>query len=143
MRRRIDATRWPDRETVDDDSQGVPVATMRALAGYWAGTTTGASVEARLNALPQFRRDRRARHHFLHVRSRHAHALPLMVTHGWPGSIVEQFEDHRAARGSDGPRRQPGDAFHVVIPSLPGYGFSGKPAESGWDPARSRAPGSS
>jgi pimeloyl-ACP methyl ester carboxylesterase len=135
--RRIDATRWPERETVDDDSQGVPLATMQELARYWAMDYDWRKVEAKLNALPQFVTEIDGLDiHFLHVRSQHADALPLIVTHGWPGSIIEQLKiiepltDPTSHGGSEA------DAFHVVIPSLPGHGFSAKPTTTGWDPVR-------
>ena len=137
MRRRIEATRWPERETVDDDSQGVPLATMQELARYWATDYDWRRCEAKLNALPNFLTEIDGLDiHFIHVRSRHEDALPLIVTHGWPGSIVEQLKiiepltDPTAHGGSEA------DAFHVVIPSLPGHGFSGKPTATGWDPVR-------
>ena len=137
LRRRIGATRWPEGETVDDDSQGVPLATMQALAGYWATTHDWRKVEATLNSLPQFMTEIDGLElHFLHVRSPHENALPLIVTHGWPGSIIEQLKligpltDPTSHGGSEA------DAFHVVIPSLPGHGFSAKPTTTGWDPRR-------
>jgi pimeloyl-ACP methyl ester carboxylesterase len=137
LRRRIEATRWPERETVDDDSQGVPLATMQELARYWAADYDWRRVEAKLNALPQFTTEIDGLDiHFLHVRSQHEDALPLIVTHGWPGSIIEQLKiigpltDPTSHRGSEA------DAFHVVIPSLPGHGFSAKPTATGWDPMR-------
>ena len=135
MRRRVAATRWPDRETVDDDSQGVRLATMQELAQYWATDYDWGSCEARLNALPNFVTEIDGLDiHFVHVRSQHEDALPLIVTHGWPGSIIEQMKiigpltDPTAHGGTDA------DAFHVVIPSLPGHGFSAKPTTTGWDP---------
>ncbi|ABB06752.1 epoxide hydrolase family protein [Burkholderia lata] len=137
LRRRIDATRWPEPETVADASQGVPLATMRKLARYWATDYDWRKMEARLNALPQFVTEIDGLDiHFIHVRSRHPDALPIIVTHGWPGSIIEQLKiigpltDPTAYGGTAS------DAFDVVIPSLPGYGLSGKPAATGWDPAR-------
>jgi len=137
LRRRIDATRWPERETVDDDSQGVPLATMQELARYWATEHDWRACEAKLNALPQFRTEIDGLDiHFIHVRSQHEDALPLIVTHGWPGSIIEQLKiigpltDPTSHGGSEA------DAFHVVIPSLPGHGFSAKPTATGWDPTR-------
>jgi pimeloyl-ACP methyl ester carboxylesterase len=137
LRRRIGATRWPERETVDDDSQGVPLATMQALARYWASEHDWRKCEARLNALPQFLTEVDGLDiHFIHVRSQHADALPLIVTHGWPGSIIEQLKiigplaDPTSHGGSGA------DAFHLVIPSLPGHGFSAKPTQVGWDPMR-------
>ncbi|SFS12466.1 Pimeloyl-ACP methyl ester carboxylesterase [Granulicella pectinivorans] len=137
LRRRILATRWPDRETVDDASQGVRLATMQKLAKYWATSFDWRKVEARLNALPQFVTTIDGVNiHFIHVRSKHAHALPILITHGWPGSIIEQMKiigpltDPTAFGGSAD------DAFDVVIPSLPGHGFSGTPTVTGWDPVR-------
>src|SRR3954452_20850103 len=137
LRRRIAATRWPERETVDDDSQGVPLATMQELARYWATDYDWRRCEADLNGLPNFLTEIDGLDiHFIHVRSRHEDALPLIVTHGWPGSIVEQLKiiepltDPTAHGGSEA------DAFHLVIPSLPGHGFSAKPVGTGWDPAR-------
>ncbi len=137
LRRRIDATRWPEPETVDDESQGVPLATMQELARYWATDYDWRKVEAKLNALPQFVTEIDGLDiHFLHVRSQHEDALPLIVTHGWPGSIIEQLKiigpltDPTSHGGSEA------DAFHVVIPSLPGHGFSAKPTATGWDPVR-------
>jgi len=137
LRRRIDATRWPERETVDDDSQGVPLATMQELARYWATDYDWRKCEARLHALPQFTTEIDGLDlHFIHVRSQHQDALPLVVTHGWPGSIIEQLKligpltDPTSHGGSQT------DAFHVVIPSLPGHGFSAKPTATGWDPTR-------
>jgi pimeloyl-ACP methyl ester carboxylesterase len=138
LRRRIAATRWPDHETVDDESQGVQLATMQALARYWGTDYDWRKVNARLKALPQFVTNIDGLDiHFIHVRSKHANALPIIVTHGWPGSIIEQLKiigpltDPTAYYGG-----KPEDAFDVVIPSLPGYGFSGKPTTTGWDPDR-------
>ena len=137
MRRRIKATRWPDRETVTDDSQGVPLATIQGLARYWGTGYDWRKCEAKLNALPQFITAIDGLDiHFIHVRSKHENALPLIVTHGWPGSIIEQLKiidplTHPTAHGGTAP-----DSFHLVIPSIPGYGFSGRPATTGWDPAR-------
>jgi pimeloyl-ACP methyl ester carboxylesterase len=137
LRRRIVATRWPSKELVGDRSQGVQLATLRALARFWAGEHGWRRCEARLNALPQFSTEiDGVEIHFIHVRSRHEDALPLIMTHGWPGSVVELLE-------TVGPLTDPtahgggaGDAFHLVLPSLPGYGFSGEPAELGWTQAR-------
>ena len=136
LRRRINATRWPDRETVTDQTQGVQLATVQALARYWATAYDWRKCQAQLNALPQFITEIDGLDiHFIHVRSKHENALPLIVTHGWPGSIVEQLKiidpltDPTAHGGSAS------DAFHLVIPSMPGYGFSGKPTTSGWDPS--------
>jgi pimeloyl-ACP methyl ester carboxylesterase len=137
MRRRIAATRWPERETVDDDSQGVPLAMMQELAGYWATDYDWSGCEARLNALPNYLTEIDGLDiHFIHVRSQHEGALPLIVTHGWPGSIIEQLKiigplTDPTSHGGDA-----ADAFHVVIPSLPGHGFSAKPTTTGWDPVR-------
>jgi pimeloyl-ACP methyl ester carboxylesterase len=137
MRRRIAATRWPERETVDDDSQGVPLATMQELARYWATDYDWSGCEARLNGLPNFLTEIDGLDiHLVHVRSQHEDALPLIVTHGWPGSIIEQLKiigpltDPTSHGGSEA------DAFHLVIPSLPGHGFSAKPTTTGWDPVR-------
>jgi pimeloyl-ACP methyl ester carboxylesterase len=137
MRRRIAAMRWPDRETVEDRSQGVQLATMRELARYWAEDYDWRTVEARLQGLPQFMTEIDGVDiHFIHVRSKHDAALPVIVTHGWPGSIIEQLKiigpltDPTANGGSAE------DAFDVVIPSLPGHGFSGRPMTVGWDPVR-------
>jgi pimeloyl-ACP methyl ester carboxylesterase len=137
LRRRVTATQWPERETVSDASQGVQLATMQALARYWATEYDWRACEARLNAVPNFITEIDGLDiHFIHVRSKHENALPLIVTHGWPGSIVEQMKiigpltDPTAHGGSAT------DAFHVVIPSMPGYGFSGKPATTGWGPDR-------
>jgi pimeloyl-ACP methyl ester carboxylesterase len=137
LRRRIKATQWPEEETVGDESQGVPLATMHKLARYWATQYDWRRVEARLNALPQFMTEIDGLDiHFIHVRSQHEDALPLIVNHGWPGSIIEQLKiierltDPMAHGGSAE------DSFDVVIPSMPGYGFSGKPTETGWAPER-------
>src|SRR5881394_3705538 len=137
LRRRINATKWPERETVPDASQGVQLATIQALARYWATEYDWRACEARLNAAPQFITEIDGLDiHFIHVRSKHENALPLIVTHGWPGSIIEQMKiigpltDPTAHGGSEA------DAFHLVIPSLPGHGFSAKPAATGWDPPR-------
>jgi pimeloyl-ACP methyl ester carboxylesterase len=137
LRRRIAATRWPDKETVPDPSQGVQLATMQKLVRYWGTDYDFRRFEARLNALPQFMTEIDGLDiHFIHVQSRHDNALPLIITHGWPGSVIEMLKvvgpltDPTAHGGSAS------DAFHLVIPSLPGYGFSGKPTTPGWDPAR-------
>jgi pimeloyl-ACP methyl ester carboxylesterase len=137
LRRRVNATRWPERETVTDDSQGVPLATMQELARYWGSDYDWRKCEERLSALPHFITEIDGLDiHFIHVRSQHEDALPLIVTHGWPGSIIEQMKiigplTNPTAHGGDA-----SDAFHLVIPSLPGYGFSGKPTATGWDPQR-------
>jgi pimeloyl-ACP methyl ester carboxylesterase len=134
LRRRIAATRWPSRELVDDRSQGVQLATMKELARYWTTDYDWRACEARLNALPQFTTEIDGVDiHFIHVKSPHEDALPLIMTHGWPGSVVELLETvgpltDPTAHGGDA-----GDAFHLVLPSLPGYGFSGEPRELGWD----------
>src|SRR5918994_1457888 len=137
LRRRIDATRWPERETVDDDSQGVPLATMQELARYWATEYDWRKCEARLNALPQFITAIDGLDiHFIHVRSKHEKALPLIVSHGWPGSIIEQLKIIDPLTNPTAHDGGESDAFHVVIPSMPGYGFSGKPTTPGWGPER-------
>jgi pimeloyl-ACP methyl ester carboxylesterase len=137
LRRRIEATRWPTRELVEDRSQGVQLATARALADYWIGEYDFGRVEERLNAQPQFTTEiDGVEIHFIHVRSQHEGALPLIMTHGWPGSVIEMID-------SVGPLTDPTahggsaeDAFHLVLPSLPGYGFSGEPADLGWELGR-------
>jgi pimeloyl-ACP methyl ester carboxylesterase len=137
LRRRILATRWPERETVSDSSQGVRLATMQRLAHYWATDYDWRKVEARLNALPQFATEIDGLEiHFIHVRSRNHNALPMIVTHGWPGSVIEQMKiiDPLTNPTAHGARAE--DAFDLVIPSLPGYGFSAKPSSTGWDPQR-------
>jgi pimeloyl-ACP methyl ester carboxylesterase len=135
LRRRLAATRWPDRETVNDDSQGVPLATMQDLARHWASDYDWRKVEARLNALPQFMTGIDGLDiHFLHVRSKHENAFPLIVTHGWPGSVIEQLKIIDPLTNPTAHGASASDAFHLVIPSLPGYGFSGKPAATGWGP---------
>jgi pimeloyl-ACP methyl ester carboxylesterase len=137
LRRRIEATRWPERETVADDSQGVPLATMQDLARYWATDYDWRRCEARLNALPNFLTEIDGLDiHFIHVRSRHEDALPLIVTHGWPGSVVEQLKIIEPLTDPASHEGSAEDAFHVVIPSLPGHGFSAKPTSTGWDPVR-------
>ena len=137
LRRRIAATKWPGRETVTDASQGVQLATTQKLARYWATTYDWRKFEARLNALPQFTTKIDGLDiHFIHVRSKHANALPLIITHGWPGSIVELLKviDPLTNPTAHGGRAE--DSFDVVIPSMPGHGFSGKPNSTGWDPVR-------
>jgi pimeloyl-ACP methyl ester carboxylesterase len=137
MKRRIAATRWPERETVADPSQGVQLATMQELAQYWANSHDWRKGEARLNALPQFLTNIDGLDiHFIHVRSPHPTALPLIVTHGWPGSIIEQLKIVDPLTNPTAHGGAASDAFHLVIPSLPGYGFSAKPNAPGWDPAR-------
>jgi pimeloyl-ACP methyl ester carboxylesterase len=137
LRRRINATRWPDRETVTDQTQGVQLATVQALARYWATEYDWRKCEARLNALPQFVTEIDGLDiHFIHVRSKHDNALPLIVTHGWPGSVVEQLKIVEPLTDPTAHGGSASDAFHLVIPSMPGYGYSGKPTETGWGPAR-------
>jgi len=137
LRTRIKATRWPERETVTDDSQGVRLALMQALAQHWATDYDWRKCETRLNALPQFITEIDGLDiHFIHVRSRHEDALPLIVTHGWPGSIIEQLKIIDPLTNPTAHGASASDAFHLVIPSLPGHGFSGKPTSTGWDPAR-------
>ena len=137
LRRRIAATRWPEQETVTDASQGVQLATMQKLARYWATDYDWRKVEARLNALPQFITEIDGLDiHFIHVRSKHENALPLIVTHGWPGSVIEQLKIIDPLTNPTAHGGSASDAFHLVIPSMPGYGFSGKPTTTGWDPTR-------
>ena len=137
LRRRIKATRWPDRETVGDATQGVQLATTEALARYWSTEYDWRKAEARLNALPQFITQVDGLDiHFIHVRSKHENALPLIVTHGWPGSVVEQLKIIEPLTNPTAHGASAADAFDVVIPSLPGYGFSGKPTTTGWGPER-------
>ena len=137
LRRRVNATRWPERETVADDSQGVPLALVQDLARYWGSDYDWRKCEGKLNGLPQFMTEIDGLDiHFIHVRSPHPGALPLIVTHGWPGSVIEQLKiigplTDPAAHGASA-----ADAFDLVIPSLPGYGFSAKPAATGWDLSR-------
>jgi pimeloyl-ACP methyl ester carboxylesterase len=137
LRRRINATRWPDRETVTDDAQGVQLAVMQELARYWATGYDWRKCEARLNALPQFVTEIDGLDvHFIHVRSKHENAMPLIVTHGWPGSVIEQLKIIDPLTNPTAYGGQASDAFHLVIPSLPGFGFSGKPTTPGWGPER-------
>jgi hypothetical protein len=137
LRRHIAATRWPSRELVKDRSQGVDLATIQELASYWTADHDWRKCEARLNAVPQFTTEIDGEDiHFIHVKSPHADALPLIITHGWPGSVIELLEvigplSDPAAHGGHA-----GDAFDLVLPLLPGYGFSAEPAETGWDPGR-------
>src|ERR1700728_4813541 len=141
LRRRIEATKWPERETVTDATQGVQLATTEALARYWASDYDWRKVEAKLNALPQFKtRIDGLDIHFIHVRSRHENALPLIVTHGWPGSIIEQLKIIDPLTNPTAYGANASDAFDIVIPSLPGYGFSGKPTVTGWDIAHIARP---
>jgi pimeloyl-ACP methyl ester carboxylesterase len=135
LRRRINTTRWPERETVNDASQGVQFATMQALARYWATDYDWRKIEAKLSALPQFMTEIDGLDiHFIHVRSKHDNALPLIVTHGWPGSIIEQMKIIDPLTNPTAHGGTASDAFHLVIPSIPGYGYSGKPTTTGWDP---------
>jgi len=137
LRRRVNATRWPERETVTDDSQGVRLAMMQELARYWGTEHDWRKCEATLNALPNFMTEIDGLDiHFIHVRSQHPGALPLIVTHGWPGSIIEQLKIIEPLTNPTAHGASAADAFHVVIPSLPGHGFSAKPVTTGWDPVR-------
>jgi pimeloyl-ACP methyl ester carboxylesterase len=137
LRRRIEAMRWPSRELVDDRSQGVQLATLQALARYWTTEYDWRRCEARLNALPQFTTEiDGVEIHFIHVRSRHEDALPLIMTHGWPGSVIELLDTVGPLTDPTAHGGTPEDAFHLVLPSLPGYGFSGEPAELGWESGR-------
>ncbi|MFI5272881.1 MAG: epoxide hydrolase family protein [Ktedonobacterales bacterium] len=137
LRRRVAAMRWPDKETVADQSQGVRLATTRELARYWATEYDWRKVEAKLNALPQFVTEIDGLDiHFIHVRSQHDGALPLIVTHGWPGSVIEQLKIIEPLTNPTAHGGRAADAFDVVIPSLPGHGFSAKPTTTGWDPIR-------
>ncbi len=137
LRARIEATRWPEKEPVADYSEGVPLATMQKLARYWATEYDWRKVEARLKALPQFITEIDGLDiHFIHVRSKHEDALPVIITHGWPGSVIEQLKIVDPLVNPTAYGGEASDAFHVVIPSMPGYGFSGKPTETGWDQAR-------
>jgi pimeloyl-ACP methyl ester carboxylesterase len=137
LRRRLAATRWPDQETVTDESQGVPLATLQDLVRTWQKDYDWRKVEAKLNALPQFITAIDGLDiHFIHVRSKHDNALPLIVTHGWPGSVIEQLKIIGPLTNPTAHGASASDAFHLVIPSMPGYGFSGKPTTTGWDPNR-------
>ena len=137
LRRRIKATKWPERETVTDATQGVQLATTQKLARYWATEYDWRKIEARMNALPQFITEIDGLDiHFVHVRSKHANALPLIVTHGWPGSVIEQMKIIDPLVNPTAHGGSAADAFDVVIPSMPGYGYSGKPSTPGWDCVR-------
>jgi pimeloyl-ACP methyl ester carboxylesterase len=137
LRRRIDATRWPSKELVADRSQGVQLATLKELARYWATEYDWRKAEAKLNALPQFTTQIDGVDiHFIHVKSPHENALPLIMTHGWPGSVIELLETVGPLTDPTAHGGTPEDAFHLVLPSLPGYGFSGEPAELGWESGR-------
>src|SRR5258708_3567285 len=137
LRRRIAAMRWPEKETVADASQGVQLATTQQLAPYWATEYDWRKVEAKLNALPQFMTEIDGLDiHFIHVRSKHENALPLIVTHGWPGSIIEQLKIIGPLTDPTAYGAAAADAFDIVIPSQPDYGFSGNPTTTDWDPIR-------
>src|SRR6195952_1126361 len=137
LRKRVKAARWPDRETVKDPSQGVQLATMQSIARYWANEHDWRKIEAMLNAFPQFITEIDGLDiHFIHVRSKHEGALPMIVTHGWPGSIIEQLKIVEPLTNPVVHGAGAADAFHLVIPSLPGHGFSGKPTAPGWTPPR-------
>ena len=137
LRRRVKATRLPERETVSDFSQGVPLSTVEKLTRYWATEYDWRKLEARLNAVPNFITEIDGLDiHFIHVRSRHENALPVIITHGWPGSIVEQLKLVEPLTNPTAHGGSAADAFHVVIPSIPGYGFSGRPSGTGWGPER-------
>src|SRR5580765_3686532 len=135
LRRRINATRWPERETVADDTQGVQLATIQKLARYWATEHDWRKVEAKLDSYPHFITEIDGLDiHFMHIRSKHENALPVIVTHGWPGSVIEQLKIIEPLTNPMAHGGSAADAFHVVIPSLPGYGFSGKPTTPAWNP---------
>src|SRR5215207_3336350 len=137
LRRRIAATRWPSKELVEDRSQGVQRATIQALARYWQTDYDWRNAESKLNALPQFTTEIDGVDiHFIHVRSQHEDALPLIMTHGWLGSVIELLEAVGPLTDPTAHSGQAEDAFHLVLPSLPGYGFSGEPAELGWNVGR-------
>src|SRR6202011_3712421 len=137
LRTRINATKWPEQETVADATQGVQLATIQALARYWATEYDWRKIEAKISALPQFITEIDGLDiHFIHVRSKHENALPVIVTHGWPGSIIEQLKIIDPLTNPTAYGASASDAFHLVIPSLPGYGFSGKPTTTGWGPER-------
>ena len=137
LRRRIAATQWPDKETVDDGSQGPQLKKFQEIVRYWGTDYDWRKVEARLNALPMFITEIDGVDiHFIHVKSRHANALPLIITHGWPGSIIEQLKVIEPLTNPTAHGGQAEDAFHLVIPSMPGYGFSGRPKDKGWNPDR-------
>src|SRR5919112_816513 len=137
LRRRIEATRWPTKELVPDRSQGVQLATMQELARYWQTDYDWRKAETKLNALPQFTTEIDGVDiHFIHVKSQHENALPLIMTHGWPGSVIELLETIGPLTDPTAHGGQAQDAFHLVLPSLPGYGFSSEPAELGWDAGR-------
>jgi hypothetical protein len=144
LQRRIGANRWPSRELVTDRSQGVQLATIQALARYWATEYDWRRCEARLNALPQFKTEIDGLDiHFIHVESVHENALPLVITHGWPGSVIELLETVGPLTDPTAHGGRAEDAFHLVLPSIPGYGFSEEPTELGWGPIRTGRPGTS
>src|SRR5213076_1083584 len=137
LRQRLATTRWPERETVTDDTQGVQLGTIQELARYWMTDYDWRKCETKLNALPQFMTEIDGLDiHFIHVRSKHENALPLIVTHGWPGSVIEQLKIIDPLTNPTAHGASASDAFDLVIPSLPGHGFSGKPTTTGWDPVR-------
>src|SRR4029453_6167099 len=137
LRQRIAATRWPSKELVGDRSQGVQLATLQELARYWTTDYDWRKAEAKLNALPQFTTEiDGVEIHFIHVRSQHEDALPLIMTHGWPGSVIELLETAGPPTDPAAPGGTPGEAFPLGLPSMPGYGFSGEPAERGWNAGR-------
>src|ERR671918_149510 len=137
LRRRIEATQWPEKETVEDQSQGPRLATMQALARYWAEEYDWRKCEEKLKTLPHFITEIDGLDiHFIHVRPDHEDALPLIVTHGWPGSVIEQLKIIDPLTNPTAQGASASDAFDIVIPSMPGYGFSGKPTTTGWDPVR-------
>jgi pimeloyl-ACP methyl ester carboxylesterase len=137
LKKRLAATRWPEKETVADDSQGVPLAMLQDLVRTWRTEYDWRKIEARLNALPNFITEIDGLDiHFIHVRSKHDNALPMIVTHGWPGSVIEQMKIIDPLTNPTASGGSADDAFHLVIPSMPGYGFSGKPTSTGWDPVR-------
>ena len=137
LRVRINATRWPEREPVNDNSQGVQLATVQKLARYWATEYDWRKIEVKLNTVPNFITEIDGLDiHFIHARSKHENALPLIITHGWPGSIIQQLKVIEPLINPTAHGGKASDAFHVVMPSMPGYGFSGKPTTTGWDPAR-------
>ena len=137
LRRRVNATKWPERETVADATQGVQLATIQKLAGLLGEHHDWRKCEAKLKALPHFITEIDGLDiHFIHVRSKHEHALPMIVTHGWPGSVIEQLKIIGPLTDPETHGGHASDAFHLVIPSLPGYGFSGKPSTAGWGPER-------
>src|SRR5262245_50474588 len=137
LKQRLAATRLPDRETVSDFSQGVPLKTIKQVLNHWRTKYDWRKVEARLNAVPNFKTEIDGLEiHFIHVRSKHENALPLLVTHGWPGSIIEQLKIIDPLTNPTAHGGSAADAFHVIIPSMPGYGFSDKPTTTGWGPER-------